>query len=943
VLYEAEDVSLGRRAALKFLPPELANDRAALERFQREARAASGLNHPNICTVYEVGFQDGQPFIAMELLEGQPLKQLIAGKALDTDQVLDLGIQIADALDAAHAEGLIHRDIKPENIFVTRRGQAKILDFGLVKSTSVRQVTTETGLAGDASATAGPEQLTNPGATFGTVAYMSPEQVRGKDLDCRTDLFSFGAVLYEMTTGTMPFPGNTPGVIFEAILNRMPVSPARLNPEVPAKLDEIIQKALEKDRELRYQHAADLRADLRRLKRDLQSGKSGTYTTVLATDSGPGISPALSSPSAPPLAAPESTRRKLRPPELRVRWVLSVATAAILALSGTLLFLRERHVMALTERDKVVLADFVNTTGDAVFDDTLKEALAVALQQSPRLSIVPDARVRSTLKLMGRSGNERLTSDIAGDLAQRVGAKAVIAGRIAGLGSEYVVTVGATNAANGDTIAEAQQESSTKEHVLTALGKAASSLREKLGESLASISKLDKPLDEATTSSLEALKNYTIGEQQRQKVGDGASIPFYQRAVELDPNFALAFARLGTVYANLGDDKLSMEYTKKAFALQDRVSEYEKLYITSHYYEFVTLDLNKALETYTRWSATYPRDFTPVLNSGVIYEQRGQYDKALESAQQALRLEPDHVLAYEALGGYYTELGRYDEAKAILAQGGARNLDDPDIHLLRYGIAFGLNDAKEMTAQSDWARGKPCEVQLVFAQGAGAASQGRLQQARSLLDKAARMAKLGGHTEVAASGLLALANAEALFGYADKARQDTEAALQLDANGRIVGAAAMVLAMTGDRAQAQRLAQQLHQEYPDATLVNQLDLPPIRSYVDTDPASALADLEAAQAVDRASPQLIYHRGEECLLSGSAARALADFQKVAVSAGKELFSPVRALGQLGIARAYAMMGEKSKARVAYQDFLALWKNADPDLPILQQAKAEYAKL
>ena len=919
VVYEAEDLSLGRHVALKFLPGELEKDPSALERFQREARAASALNHANICTIYEIGQVDGRYFIAMELLEGQTLKQRIGKHALEMDVLMELAIQIADALEAAHAKGIIHRDIKPANIFVTNRNQAKVLDFGLAKKTLKAEAVLG-GITGGSDVTVDEEMLTSPGSTVGTVAYMSPEQARGKDLDTRTDLFSFGAVLYEMATGALPFRGDTSPVIFEAILNRPPVLPVRLNPDVPLQLEEIINKLLEKDRDLRYQSAAEVRADLKRLKRDTDSGL---------------ISAASSS----------STLRAPRKPGRA--WNLGVMMLVVLAVLGlamTVFLRRTRAVM--TERDAILVTDFVNTTADPVFDGTLKKALAVDLEQSPYLNVFPEQKVRQTLQFMGRTPDERITGDVGREICQRVGIKAMLNGAIANMGSEYVVTLDAVNASTGESLAREEVQAPNKESVLNSLHQAGSSLRKKLGESLASVQKYDKPLSEATTSSLEALKAFSLGDMKHQTFDELAALPLYQRAIELDPNFAMAYARLGTIYSNLGQSELSEANRQKAFELRDRASEHEKLYIMSHYY-VDSGQLDKGITALELYKQTYPRDSTPYNNLAVVYIQMGQFENALENARKAVQIDPDSASGYSNAGFAYAGLNRLDEAKATYNEALQHRAGAALTHSALAIIAWLQGDKegteRELTATRNDPQG---DFQVTGLRSAMAASAGQLKVGRDFGQKQREAAGRLGLKEAAASEYSQEAYSEATFHNKARALEDVAQALKLSQSPNVVLNCAAALAMAGENARAAKLADDVAQKRPFDTLVQFVAVPLVKAQIELNqrnPGKAIDLLDSALVYARANSGVLYIRGNAYLKAGRGSDAVQAFQRLLDLKNMIIIDPTMPLAKVGLARAYVLAGDKARARVAYQDFFAVWKDADPDIPVLSEVKTEYAKL
>ena len=971
-MYLAEDIKLGRKVAIKLLNLGLTKDKHRVHRFEQEARAASALNHPNILTIHEMGEEEGRHFIATEFIDGTTLRRRIAHDPMELSDVLDIALQVTSALEEAHAAGIVHRDIKPDNIMIRRNGFVKVLDFGLAKLTDSEE-------EGETNSGAPTRAMvhTDTGVVIGTSQYMSPEQARGKSVDARTDIWSLGIVLYEMVAGRAPFGGETKTDVIVAIAKSEPLPLARFSQQVPEEFEWIVMKALRKNVEERYQSVRELGSDLRNLKQRLEFQTQLQHSVAnetLASRLGAsgvamsGFGASTSWPSRPPASALHQTSAAASGvPGTRassVEYVVSEIkkhkkVAALLTLGVVALVLGlaawtagylpfGRKPAALTEKDAILLADFVNTTGEVVFDDTLKQALAVQLGQSPFLNIVPEDRLHEAMRFMGRSPDEHVTREIAREICERLGVKAMLLGSISTLGSHYVISLEAVNSRSGETIAREQIEADSKEQILKSLGQGVSALREKLGESLTSIQKFDAPIEQATTPSLEALKAYSQGVERHSSAKYFEAIPLYKRAIELDPNFAIAYARLALAYNNTRQFELSRETSAKAYELRDRISEREKFFVTWSYYGGVTGDWEKTDEVLELWKRAYPRDWVPHNTLALRYTLVGPFEKAVDEANEAIRLNPTSALPRSNLGFAFSGLNRFDEAKEVFRKALAEKLETTNIHSGLFYVAAVQNDVTGMGQQIEWTAGKPDEYVAQNWQAQAAEFMGQLGKADAFNQRAAELAQRRDLKEIVGQILLARAQRRAIFGECGEVNDLTGKALAISRERSGLVAAASALALCQQPAQAQALVDELARRFPQDTMLQKVSLPLIRAQMEINrgnTAQVIQLLEPAHRYEAAGsfwPQ--YLRGLAYLHEQNGAAAATQFQVILDHRGWYPLSPLYPLAQLGLARA-AMLGQanSAKARQAYDDFFTLWKTADDGIPIVKEAKREYELL
>ena len=889
----ARDTKLNRQVAIKFLNEKFSKDEDLLNRFIQEAKAASALNHPNILTVYEIGENDGQHYISAEYIDGKTLRERMKSR-LTFDETLSIMVQTAEALSAAHQAGIVHRDIKPENIMVRPDGYVKVLDFGLAKLSDF--------INSDSEDETKKLVKTNPGVVMGTVTYMSPEQARGKPTDARSDVFSFGVVLYEMLTGRVPFNGETVTDTLSSIISSEPQPVTSLAPHLPRELQRIVQKTLKKKRDQRYQSTRDLLVDLKELRDELQIEAKLDQTAV---------------PSKPEMSDPKHTTS-----------------------SGT------------GTRDSILLTEFENTTGEAIFDQTLKMALAFSLAQSPFLDIVPDSKVSQTLRLMGRSPGEKVTKELGEEICMRQNLKAFITGSITKFGEIYVLTLEAINARNNESLGREFEQVQSREEVLNALTRAAAGLRERLGESLSSIEKFNVPSESITTSSLEALKIFVLGREQIVNGRQFEAIPFYKKALELDPDFALAYTELAVVYRNTDQWKLAAEMTRKAYELRDAVSESEKLRITYYYHNFVNGELDKAIDTLELWRNTYPNFVVSYVSLSDSMERIGQSEKAVVFAREGIRIDPNYATIYMNLVESLVSLGRYEEAKETCKIAFERKLDGTYFHLFPLMIAFIENDENALQDNLRWFAGRDDEHLAFDVQARAAGMKG---QWRTTQDFSRRSVDLATHTNAQeVAGKYAAEQAVRIVFWSSGTglpdindstlrsvlKAQTNKALSLERGQMVMVTIALALAIAGQSDEATKLLNEVTAVRPKDTLLKHLWAPTIKAAIWLQAGKlkeAVEELEITERLEKAGefiPQ--YLRGLALLKLERNRDARNEFDKILNFRGESPLSSLYPLAQLGKARA-------TRDKAEYEKFLEMWKDADPDMPALTAARKELEEL
>ena len=939
MVYKAEDLRLGRPVALKFLPPELAGDPLALQRFEREARAASSLDHPNICTIYEVEEYDGQPFIVMQLLQGETLREQLgtlatAQKKMTLDELLDIAFQICNGLEEAHAKGIIHRDIKPANIFLCRSGQVKILDFGIAKlveapdeiiriqqslsSPSNGPSSLEGGLQLAQSADA---TLTRVGVAMGTAGYMSPEQVRGEKLDARTDIFSFGLVLYEMATGQRAFTGETAALVHDAILNSDPTPARQLNSDISPALDTVIRKTLEKDCDRRYQTAARMRGDLEQIK-----------------------------PKSPLL--------------LRTKWRWSAAAALlIVALAAASLVWRPHRSFRLDPKDTIVIAHFTNLTGDVVMEDALDWPLNRELQESPYVTALWASKVADTLQLLKVRNvpyiyvpqTPKLTPGLARDVCVRSDSRVFVTASIANVGNYYHIVINAQDCHSGTMVAKVEAETNERNQIIRTLGIAGHQLRRQLGEPEASLKRFNTPLENETSSSLEALHTFSQAMRVSAEKGYVDAIPEFKRLVELDPTMAFAYMNLAALHQGYGETRLAIPYMTMAFNLRERLSQRSRWFMEAKYYD-ITGDLDKAAATYLKWVQTFPADVSAHANLSVTSKLQGQPERAVVEAREVVRLSPN-VESYGFLMGVLLSLNRLEETRAVYDEARSRGFDGWPLHGYGYVLALVENDSAAMQEHVSWVQQhSPTPEAKEWAMQVPAdlaIYHGRFRAAQELYSAMGadppNVGEMIGHWHIVKHTTFA----DVETGFPVRSRLAAEKALAAAPPDGLRRALALTLARASATNNAEELTEVLNRELPSDTLVQRYELPIIRAAIEIDnnrPGQAIEALRPTLSYDLAIPVDLfppmypaYLRGLAYLKLRKGPEAAVEFQRMIDHSGILQDFITAPLSHLQLARAQAMMGDKTAARKSYQDFLTLWNDADPDIPIYKQAKAEYAKL